>query len=212
VLAALEQRSASDLIERRDIADLIAIDWAAEGDELDPLIRQLWDLMGETATGQTVELLGLSESALTWDVSNPWVRQVMSGVAERVTMVTDTTRQQIAQVVTDALQEGTSIPELSEKLRGMYEETYRGRSETIARTESQHSYNHAQVASAKEGGVSEVECLDNPNHTTDPGSDGLTCAQRNGLIVPVDDAYRHIAGEHPNGQLALAPVVQLGVV
>jgi hypothetical protein len=110
------------------------------------------------------------------------------------------------------LQEGTSIPDLTEKLRGMYEESYKGRSETIARTESQHSYNHAQVASAKEGGVSEVECLDNPNHTTDPGSDGLTCAQRNGLIVPVDDAYRHIAGEHPNGQLALAPVVQLGVV
>jgi AcrR family transcriptional regulator len=212
VLAALNQRSASDLIERRDIADLIAIDWAAEGDELDPLIRQLWDLMGETATGQTVELLGLSDSALTWDVSNPWVRQVMSGVAERVTMVSETTKRDIARVVTDALQEGTSIPDLADKLRGLYEETYRGRSETIARSESQFSYNTAQVEASREGGVSEMELLDNPNHTTDPGSDGLTCAQRNGLIVPVDDVHRHIAAEHPNGTMACAPVVQLGVV
>jgi hypothetical protein len=59
-----------------------------------------------------------------------------------------------------------------------------------------------------------VELLDNPEHDTDPGSDGLTCALRNGLIVPLAQVQTHIEAEHPNGTLAVAPVLvqPLGII
>jgi HK97 family phage portal protein len=210
---AVAQRAALPAPERRDIADLLAIDWTEEADALDPIIRQLWTLMGETAAGETVSLLGLADDAVTWSVSNPWVHQVLSLVGQRVTGITETTRADIQRIVGEALTEGVTIDDLSQRLAGLYEETYRGRSQTIARTESQVAYNEAAVASYEASGtVFEAELLDNPKHTTDPGSDGLTCAERNGLIVPLAQVRQHIAAEHPNGSLAIAPVVQLGVV
>ena len=47
-----------------------------------------------------------------------------------------------------------------------------------------------------------------PDHDEDYGaSDGLSCAERNGLIVPLGAVDIHIAAEHPNGTLAIAPVL-----
>jgi hypothetical protein len=191
----------------RAIADLTAIDWPAEDEALDAIIRQLWDLMGDTATEQTNELLGLS-TELQWTISNPWVREVLGEVATRVTDINDTTRDAIRVVVGDALNAGTNIPDLSKQLEDLFDITYSGRAETIARTESQVAYNTAQVRGYRESGlVNEAELLDNPEHDEDPGSDGLTCAERNGLIVSLDDIPRHIAAEHPRGSLAVAPVL-----
>jgi hypothetical protein len=193
------------VLDKRGVDDLVAMDWSFEDAELDKIIRQLWDLMGETATDQTNDLINTD---LQWDIANPWVREVLGDVGTRVTDINETTRQAIAQVVNDSLAEGVSIPQLSERLEGLYDETYAGRSTTIARTESQVAYNMAQVRGYNESGlINEAELLDNPAHTEDPGSDGLTCAQRNGLIVPLDEVQLHIAAEHPNGSLAVAPVL-----
>jgi hypothetical protein len=192
----------------RAIADLTQIDWTAEDDELDKLIRQLWNLMGDHATDQTNELLGLSNE-LVWDVANPWVREVLGDVATRVTNINETTRNDIATVVNDALAEGTSIPDLSAKLSDLFDITYNGRAETVARTESQVAYNLAQITGYRESGlISEVELLDNAEHGDYAGDgDGLTCAQRAGMIVPLQDAMQHSLGTHPNCQLAMAPVL-----
>ena len=211
VLAVLGERSASWPLESRDaISELLALDWGQEDAELDKLIRQLWNLMGETATTEAVKVLGLADDVVRWDIANPWVREVLDVVGVRVTEINATTRQGIAQVVGDALNEGVTIKDLSNRLEGLYDETYRGRSETIARTESQVAYNTASVRGYEESGVvSEVELLDNPKHDTDPGSDGLTCAGRNGLIVELAKANTHIEAEHQNGSMAIAPVVAL---
>jgi HK97 family phage portal protein len=191
----------------RAIADLTAIDWPAEDEALDAIIRQLWDLMGNTATEQANELLGLS-TELQWTISNPWVREVLGEVATRVTDINETTKRDIAKVVGDALTEGTSIPDLSDRLSSLFDETYAGRAQTIARTESMTAYSHASLRGFQESGlVNEVEILDNPQHDTDPGPDGYTCAGRNGLIVSIEQAYVHIAAEHPNGSAAVSPVL-----
>lgn len=212
VVAALNERSTAAAPETRDIADVLtALDWDYEDAELRAVLEQLWSALGETATADVAGLLGTD--ALVWDLANPWVQEVLEHVGQRVTMVNQTTKDDIARIVTSALDEGVSIPELADRLRGQFEETYRGRSETIARTESMNAYSEASVRGYEESGVvSEVEFLDNPNHTTDPGSDGLTCSQRNGLVVPLDRARFHIAGEHINGTMSVAPVIRLGEV
>ena len=80
---------------------------------------------------------------------------------------------------------------------------------TIARTESMYSYGHASVLSYRETGlVEQVELMDNPAHDSDPSPiDGLTCAERHGLIVPIDRAGVHLEAEHPNGSLTILPVL-----
>jgi hypothetical protein len=92
----------------RAIADLTAIDWPAEDEALDAIIRQLWDLMGNTATEQANELLGLS-TELQWTISNPWVREVLGEVATRVTDINETTKRDIAKVVVGCAYAGTNM-------------------------------------------------------------------------------------------------------
>jgi hypothetical protein len=79
---------------------------------------------------------------------------------------------------------------------------------TASRSESHVAFNRANVLGYEESGqISYVELLDKPEHDTDPGGDGLTCAQRNGLIIPLGQAQTHIEAEHINGSLAVAPVL-----
>ena len=95
------------------------------------------------------------------------------------------------------------MSELEQRLTGLFEETYKGRAMTMARTVSQIAYNRANVLGYEESGqIAYVELLDNPEHTDDYGAlEGLSCADRNGLIVPLGEAQLHIESEHPNGSL-----------
>jgi HK97 family phage portal protein len=201
------QRSAA--IETRDAVNIDLIDWDGENEELRDLIERLWSAMGEQAIADAEVLLGSAGAGpgSQWDLANPWVQDIIGHIAGRVQGITATTQGDIQRIVNDALAEGVTMDDLAERLTGLYEETYAGRSMTIARTESQVSYNLAQAQGYGQRGVTEVELLDNILHTTDPGSDGLTCAQRNGKIVPLADSQRHVWAEHPRGTLALAPVL-----
>jgi hypothetical protein len=123
--------------------------------------------------------------------------------------MTATTRADVANVVTSALDDGVSVDELAGRLKGLFEETYRSRSVTIARTESMVAYNSASTVGYQESGVVQyVELLDSPTHTEHYGaSDGLSCAERNHTIVPLDRVQRHIEAEHPRGSLVVVPVL-----
>ena len=137
------------------------------------------------------------------------VREPADGPAGSAAVSTaDITPRDVATIVNVAINEGASLHELLEWLSHRFEETYKGRAKTVARSESQVAYNSASVLGYGESGkISHVELLDNPDHDTEPGSDGLTCAQRNGLIVPLGQAQVHIDAEHPNGTLAVVPVL-----
>ncbi len=77
-----------------------------------------------------------------------------------------------------------------------------------ARSGSQAAYNGPFVLGYEEScQVLRVALLANPLHDIDPGSDGLTCAGKNGLIVPLGQAQVHIDAEHINGTLAVAPLL-----
>jgi len=72
-----------------------------------------------------------------------------------------------------------------------------------------NSYNKASVLGYAESGVvDQVELADNPDHTDDYGaSDGLTCAERDGLVVDLSAVQTNIEAEHPNGSLAVIPLL-----
>ncbi|MCB1512451.1 MAG: phage portal protein, partial [Hyphomicrobiaceae bacterium] len=204
-----------------------SIDWGAEADGLTDIFRKMYSAAGQEAAINTAAETGITPAVGTtapapggttigggigdvdiWDINNPYVKDLEDKIGGRVTGINATTQADIERVVKQALDDGVSIDELASRLEGMYEESYKGRSTTIARTESQVAYNEASVLNYKAMGVTHVELRDNPAHTTDPGSDGLTCSQRHGLVVPIDQVSQHVYAEHPNGSLSCRAVTQ----
>lgn len=192
----------------KSIAEIQLIDWDAEQLLLTEIMNRFYATAGDAAAGAASSALGV---IVAWDLSNPNISRTMQRLGRRIVGITETTREDVARIVNESLQEGVTLDELSSRLTGQFEETYKNRSMAIARTESQYSYNTASIVSYQESGVVDsAELADNPDHDTDPGADGLTCAERNGLVVPLADVQWHIDAEHPNGTLAVLPVVTLG--
>lgn len=189
-----------------ELRDLMDIDWNEEEAELAKTLNRFYLLNGETAFAEVADQLGID---IAWDLSNPNVRRVMNDLALRVTGISETTRGDVQQVVTEALDEGVTMNELSDRLGTLFEETYKSRSLTVARTESFNAYSKASVLGYRESGqIAYVEIADNPEHTEDYGAlDGLSCAGRNGLVVSIDQIDVHIDSEHPNGSMAVLPVL-----
>ncbi len=192
----------------RERRDLTAIDWTDEEQLLRKLIESLHTEAGQTAYELVAETLNID--SIAWDVVNPNITKLTTTLGERIVDISETTRLDVSKIVTDSLTEGVSMDELAGRIGHLFEETYPGRAMTIARTESQVAYNEAAALGYLESGiVRQAQLFDNPLHDTDPGSDGLTCAQRNGKIVPLETISRHIQAEHVNGTLAIGAVIDV---
>ena len=195
-------RGGDHIIETRAIEQ---IDWFYEDEELRKALEAWWHNVSEVAFADIGAVLGAD---LTWSVSNPYLQDLFNMLGYRVRDINETTRQAIETIVRESLIDGTTIPDLADQLRDVVEEAYRGRAENIARTESQLAYNSAsQRAYQASGQVTRVRMHDGVDCESKAGSDGLTCPQRNGLVVNVADMGRHIEAEHPRGTLAFSPIL-----
>lgn len=205
--AQRELVTADDPHQLRATRAVEELDWEAEDELLRRLLGPWWDAVGQAAFDDAGELLA---EDLVWDAVNPHVREVVDLLGYRVTGINETTRRDIERILVDLMGQGTGIDEMADAVSNLFEHTYQNRHVTIARTESMTAYNHASVAAYAASGVVEAaQLFDNSQHTEDYGaSDGLSCAERNGLVVPLDAVARHIAGEHPNGTLGVGPVVR----
>jgi hypothetical protein len=169
-------------------------------------MTKVYAMSGKAAFNDVSDLLSVDVS---FDLANPNVHRILSTLGRRVADISETTRADIQRVIGDSLNEGVTLSELGDRLSSLFVETYSGRADTVGRTESMIGYNKASTLGYQESGVvSMVELVDNPDHTEDyDASDGLTCADRDGLIVDLDAVDRHIDAEHPNGSLAVIPVL-----
>lgn len=183
-----------------------AIDWDEEDDLLRELFDRFYRATGERAFASVAATVGVD---IAWDVANPNIARILHELGHRIVGINDTTRQDVIRVITDGQAEGLNLHQISANLTGMFEETYKNRAMTIARTETQVSYNTASQLGYQESGVvQDVEMVDNPDHPEDYGaSDGLTCAERHGMIVNIGQMDAHIEAEHPNGSLAFIPIL-----
>ena len=183
------------------------IDWMSEDEFLDEVLRQWFELVGETAFAQASTILG---AEIEWSLSNPALATLFNVLGKRVVGINETTRNDLEGVIVDALVEGVTIDELAERIKHLFDVTYAGRAQTIARTESMSAYALASVESYQQSGVvSEVMIADNPDHSEpySGAADGLTCAARDGIVVELDRAMFHVNSDHPNGSAAVVPLI-----
>lgn len=190
----------------RDVQKAVAVDWDEEDEILRTLMDKFYGTVGDRAFGTAAATLGVD---LEWTLANPNVARVMDKLGQRIVGISEQTRQDVIARIAAGQSEGLSLPQIADSIRDMFETTYTSRADAIARTETQVSYNLASQLGYQESGVVDtVEMVDNPDHTESyDASDGLTCAERDGMVVNIGQMDVHVDAEHPNGSLAFIPIL-----
>jgi HK97 family phage portal protein len=175
-----------------------SFDWQAEANELRTILEQWMATVEEQAMAQTAAMIG---GDFAWNVSNPLLASLVNSLGYRIRVITEETRASVETVIRESLLEGTTTPDLAGKLEDLFDQTYNGRAMTVARTESMVGYGRASaLAFQRSGVVSQVMVADNSEHTESyrGAADGLSCSERNGLVVSVDRGPYHVESDHPN--------------
>ncbi len=185
------------------------INWDEEARRLwDEVMSKFYGSVGDAAFSHVSATVG---TTISWDLANPNIGRIMDELGKRIVDISETTRQDVIKVITDGQADGLNLQQIADNLTGMFEDSYRGRAMTVARTETMISWGHASVLGWKESGVVDsVEIQDNPDHTEpyEGAADGLTCAERDQLVVPLDQAMFHIESDHPNGSAVAIPIIK----
>ncbi|HEY7117500.1 MAG TPA: phage portal protein [Tepidisphaeraceae bacterium] len=182
------------------------IDWAEE-DRL--LAEELKKLAIQAAEGAFAAASAQLDIAISFDLANPQLGRTMEQLLTRASGINETTRQAMATLITDSLSEGVTLAELSNRISSQFDDFGEARAMVVARSESQVSFNTASTLAYRESGVVDrAQLHDNAEHGGYGGDgDGLTCAQRNGMIVPLSQVDTHVMGTHPSCILAVSPVL-----
>lgn len=140
-----------------------------------------------------------NEFRLPDDAAREWAAKQAAG---RVTMISETTRTALRELLADAIDEGIPTSEVMERIESLYLNTWKHRPETIARTEIGTAQRNAAIDRYLATGlVDRVKIHDGDGHGP--------CAERNGKVVPIEDAPDLL---HPNCVLVLSPVLREGVI
>jgi HK97 family phage portal protein len=179
--------------------------WASEiplddGSEITGWIRGFHVDLIELAFGDAADTLGMD---LLFDVENENVQEVLGELAQLVSRVADTTRDDIAALVGISAQEGWSIDDLAAEILKLNEIQTPNRARLIARTETARAYSEGSLLGYADGGIEETEWL-----VSDPCP---ICEPLAGRTAPIGGEFApgiRVPGDpHPACKCALAPVV-----
>lgn len=187
-----------------DITDVYDSD--EEQLRLAALMEERYRRMLEAVNESVRQVFGLSANRMR--LTDTAVNRILINAATRVVGIDETTRQAIAEQLRLGQELGLStweiangVPKIGYRgIDGLYKETWKGRAETIARTELQHAQNIASYDRYQATGlVDQLEIVD--------GDDDAVCANRNGTTVPLSERPQLA---HPNCTLAVIPVLREG--
>jgi hypothetical protein len=121
-------------------------------------LTALWTDTMKKAFADSAGVMGMD---IAWDVANPRVQDTIGGLAERVVMIDDSTKNMIRAAVARQTREGRTMDQLAADIRAGNTEAFsKSRAVTIARTESAVAYNNAAILAYREVGVEKVEVMD----------------------------------------------------
>jgi len=147
--------------------------------ESGPLFRNCVQVFGTDALSS----LGL---AIDFDLENPRVAEFLDKkVMKFAEEVNDTTIKQLKKELIEGLHEGEGIPELSKRVKGVFEDATTWRANNIARTEIIGSSNFANDEGLVQSGVVETKSW----LTSIDGRERPEHAAANGQEVPVDKPF-----------------------
>ena len=166
-----------------------------DADELNKLLKR-WFVSIAEASWETINLsVGVD---IAFDLTDPAITKMLSTAGGDIKDIVDTTRSALQDALKYGNENGWSIQQLVKGdenqagIQAIVDETYKGRSTTIARTELGNAQNAVTAERYKVNGVKLVEILDNGD--TD---DDEPCQIANGQIWTVE-FFESNRLEHPN--------------
>jgi hypothetical protein len=181
---------------------LASFPWAEWRQTLHDLYAPLYREIVELQAARVLKPEPKKAAGDGFDWSKPAKRFTDAYIGERVTQISDTTREWVKTAVIDELEsaEGLSIRDLAETLADAAENSRafdQARALTIARTEVAIAYNHGSVLGYRQDGVESVL-------VSDGDGDG-PCAEADGEVWTLDEALDNPL-EHPNCERSFAPI------
>lgn len=151
---------------------------------------------------------------VTFDLGNPRVAALVRDLlGKRIVAIDELTRTDVDAMIREGIRRGYSIPQIANGLpseeyrgiRGLYEETYNGRSTTIARTETSWSFSRTSMTAYEDAGIAQHEWM------LGLGDSQELCQALDGEVVnvgePFSDGSIAPPDPHPNCTCSLLPVV-----
>lgn len=143
----------------------------------------------------------LSELGVSFDLPDPATEAYLRRSGDRITAITETTRQAVRDAIIAGTEQGEGIDQIARRIRSLGE-FQSWRAKMIARTELGQSQIDAAVSNYEISGVVHgVRVLD--------GDYDVECAARNGTVLPLAQARSRPFLLHPNCTAAYAPIVDL---
>lgn len=177
----------------------LLIDWRAEELRLMVLLEPMYRAVDRAQARIVAQALDLDPA--TFRVDDPIVTEQLSRTAaERAVLITETSRRQLRELIAQGQSDGLTTQEIADSIRHLFDVTWAGRAETVARTELGEAQRVSAIARYRQSGkVDRVYIRD--------GEDDEPCRSRNGTTVPLSEAP---GLAHPNCVLTLVPVVREG--
>lgn len=162
------------------------------------------DVIGEIA----IDVGSVIGASIDWTLTNPLIAELRDQLAQEITKINETTREDVGKVIDEGVRRGYSIPQIAngfpaenyKGISGVFDAADAARSETIARTETAKLFNNASLAAYEAAGVTHVEVFD--------GNYDPVCAAANGQKWTLAEAAaKPIA--HPNCVRSFAPIINV---
>lgn len=158
VLAADGNGTAVKALSVRDWKRIVDQLFRQASDDLDTLIKGYVIEVSE----QTWPFINLElQSTVQFSANDPAVTAALRGAGKHVRGIFETTRESLASYLQEAYADGRPIAEIGARVKELVAETYSGRGESIARTETATAQNTTTHGRYKAAGVKHVQVFDN---------------------------------------------------
>lgn len=159
--------------------------------------RALSSIMRRASTAE-FERVGLTD--FSWDPANSQLasRYLSERADLMVTSISNTTKEQVKTYLADLVRRNVPPEQMPQLLSAHFQMLSGWRSDQIVRTEVARAYNMATLLAAQEAGIKQVQALD---AQLGPERSDPHCIARNGRIYTLEEAFRELEDEHPNGTL-----------
>lgn len=142
----------------------------------------------------------------TFRLDDAATNAILEHAAQRVVMITETTRQAIAQKLQDGQRDGLTTQEIADSIEHLFSITWANRAEMVASTEIGEAQRVSAINRYKATGLVDSVKISDASRGSDHTE---TCLARAGTTVPLDDAPQL---DHPRCSLVLIPIVREGVI
>lgn len=191
-VAARAEKGWTPALERKELPPVEQLLQLDDATPLKEIARRYYAEIIESSWETWNQELGVE---VAFDIDDPAVAEALRQAENRMDGVLDTTWSAIADYLATAAADGLSQADMIRGLKGLVEETYKGRAKTTARTELATAQNmgaHGRYAAA---GVSKVRVFD--------GDDDGPCAAVNNTVQTIAWMLANLL-EHPNCTRAFA--------